>query len=263
MQTRVCSLVFLLSGPFVVIAAGQGEAEDAVPVPAQAVESPADAAAKSVLQVPPELLRGLSHETYKERLAAQDSLLEWGMKDLGGSIEMLYGWYRRSDDPEVRLRSRAVLKRLIIVQQPFDGEGYLGIQMEPAQWKNGLGELQPAVRITVVREGTAAEVAKLKVDDMVTGVDHIVFDDLAPTRMFADYIQSKGPGDTITLHLQRGEKALKIKTSLRRRSPLLDRLTQWGTQLQLPDQAELDESDFRDWLKLQAAAERARSKGDK
>lgn len=285
MLTRVCSLVFLILGTVAALASPQDEAStqvppteeepataaDSVPVPAEQAEKPQGAPApskpaegpKPPLQFPSAILVELSHEDFKHRLSAQDSLLKWGMKDLSGSIEMLYGVYRGAEDPEVRFRSRQVLKRLVIVQQPFDGDGYLGIQMEPAQWKDPRGQLQPVVRITVVRVGTAAEVAKLKVNDLVTGVDQIVFDDLTPTRMFADYIQSKKPGDVIALHLRRGEEKLTLKASLRRRSPLLDELTRWGTQLILPDQSELDESDFQDWLKIRRAAERLRSRGGK
>jgi hypothetical protein len=283
MLTRVCSLVFLIFGTVAALASPQDEASTQVlpkekepattpdAVPAKQAEKPEGAPApskpaegpKPPLQFPSAILGELSHEDFKHRLSAQDSLLKWGMKDLSGSIEMLYGVYRGADDPELRFRSRQVLKRLVIVQQPFDGDGYLGIQMEPAQWKNPRGQLQPVVRITVVREGTAAEVAKLKVNDLVTGVDQIVFDDLAPTRMFADYIQSKKPGDVIALHLRRGEEKLTLKASLRRRSPLLDELTRWGTQLILPDQSELDESDFQDWLKMRRAADRLQSRGEK
>lgn len=279
MLTRATSLVYLIFGVVGVLAEAQEEGTESVPPtrvapdvvtpPADQSEgpkappAPSDQADAPTGKVPSKLLGALSNDKYRERLSAQESLLEWGMKDLDGSIDLLYGVYRRADDPEVRLRSREVLKRLVIVKQPFEGDGYLGIQMEPAQWKNPQGQLQPVVRITVVREGTAAEVAKLKMDDLVTGVDQVVFDDLAPTQMFADYIKSKKPGDVIALHLQRGEAALTLKATLRRRSPLLNQLNQWGTQLILPDQAELDEGDFQDWLKMRGAAESGQSKGKK
>ena len=181
MLTRVCSLVFLIFGTVAALASPQDEAStqippkeeepattpDSVSVPAEQGEKlevapkpskPAEEP-KPPLQFPSAILVELAHEDFKHRLSAQESLLKWGMKDLSGSIEMLYGVYRGAEDPEVRFRSRQVLKRLVIVQQPFDGDGYLGIQMEDAHWKDPRGQLQPVVRITVVREGTAAEVA--------------------------------------------------------------------------------------------------------
>lgn len=212
-------------------------------------------------QIPEGLLATLGHEEFKRRLGAQNSLRQWGEKDLDGRIESIYRVYRSAENPEVRLRTRDVLKALVIVQQPFKGAGYLGIQMAPAQWKNEKGILQPVVRVTMVRVGTAAEIAKMKADDLVLGVDQVVFDDLAPTRMFADYIKSKSPGDVITLQVRRGDEKLELKASLRRRSPMLDELPLWGPMPVLPEQSELDENDFQDWLRTRAMAEKLRKKG--
>ena len=198
-------------------------------------------------------IKRLGNEKYKVRTTAQDALLKWGNRNLDEGIEALYEVYRTSDDPEVRLRSRQVLRRLVIVKQPFDGQGYLGIQMDTHRVMDANGELQPAVLITMVREGTAAEVAKLQANDLITGVDDVVFNDLLPTRMFSDYIKSKRPGDEIVLHVRRGEQSLDLTASLRRRSPLLDQVTQWGTQLELPPQEQLDEADFQDWLRTREA----------
>ena len=266
MVVRALSLIWLI---FVAVAAAAPPGDGTAAEPARVAES----AKKPDKKDPPAgvnldsqaHLRRLNHEDYRERKAAQKSLLEWGKRDLTKGIETLYGVYQTTDDPEVRLRSREVLKRLVIIKQPFEGAGYLGIKMENAQVKDADGELQPAVRVTEVREGTAAEVAKLQVDDLVTGVDHLVFDGLAlPITSFGDYIRSKKPGDEITLHVRRGAESLTMKPSLRRRSPLLDRFTQWGTtQFDLPKQSDLDEADFHDWLRTRAAAERDAARGQK
>ncbi len=209
-------------------------------------------------------LRRLNHEDFKERKAAQAALLEWGKGNTEEGIETLYDVFRTTEDPEVRVRSREVLRRLVIINQPLEGPGYLGVRMEDAQVKDAEGEFQPAVRITEVREGTAAETAKLKPDDLVVGVDEAVFNELRPIIGFAEYIKNKSAGDEITLHIRRGEETLHLKARLQRRPPQLDRLTQWGTApLVLPTQAELDESYFRDWLDARAAAERKAAKGGK
>ena len=52
------------------------------------------AGGKEPPEVPAELITALGHEKFKERHAAQKSLMAWGRKDLGGSIESLYRLYR-------------------------------------------------------------------------------------------------------------------------------------------------------------------------
>lgn len=199
----------------------------------------------------------LSSEQFKERRTAQEELLAWGRQNPGEGIEALYRLYKASDDPEVQLRSRDVLRRLVIEQQPFTGEGYLGIQMDtkPVQAQNG--DLQLGVLVTMVREGTAAEAAKLEEGDVIVGVDDLILDNLAPTQTFGDYVRKAGAGNQVTLHVRRGKETLKLPATLRRRSPLLDRVMPFNGLLpELPPQEEMDELDFQEWL--QEREERAR-----
>ena len=162
-RRRLPSLIFLACAS-VQLAIGQ---EDQ-PAPA-AEQNPAEVAEPAVEDAlapapdagpvaPANLVQALGHDTYKTRVEAQQSLLEWGEKDLKVGVPAIYKVFRSAEDPEIRLRSRDVLKALVIVLQPLDGDGYLGIQMEPARWKNERGILQPAVLVTDVREGTAGHV---------------------------------------------------------------------------------------------------------
>ena len=228
---------------------------------AQEGEEVAPAGAKELVQVPEELIAALGDERFKNRDVAQKALLAWGKKDIGGRIESLYHLYRKEEDPEVRLRSREVLKSLVILQQPLPGQGYLGIQMDTARWKDGQGVVRPAVLITDVRDGTAAAVARLKANDLIIGVDQVVFDDLAPTRRFADYIRSKKPGDEIVLKVRRGGEQLELTASLRRRPAALDEINQWGLFPVLPDESKMNEDYFQEWLRERAAQERKRNNG--
>ena len=207
-------------------------------------------------EVPASMIEALGHEEFKKRHAGQRDLLVWGKKDLKGSITSLYRVYREAEDPEVRLRSREVLKALVILKQPLPGQGYLGIQMDTARWKDEEGMIHPAVLITDVRKGTAADLATLRADDLITGVDQVLFDDLAPTRRLADYIKSKNPGDKIILKVRRGKEHLELTASLRRRPTALDEINQWGVLPVLPQETEMDEDYFQEWLKKQKKKER-------
>lgn len=212
-------------------------------------------------ELPEGMIESLGHEDFKKRHAGQRELLMWGKEDLQGSIKVLYRIYREAENPEVRLRSREVLKALVILKQPLPGQGYLGIQMDTARWKDEEGMMRPAVLITEVRKGTAADLAKLKADDLITGLDEVQFDDLAPTRRLADYIKSKGPGDKIILKVKRGKEHLELTASLRRRPAALDEIVQWGVLPVLPQETEMDEDYFQEWLKKQRKKDRNSPKG--
>ncbi|GEM_PF-1251349 len=202
-----------------------------------------------------ETLLRLGHEDFQIRREAQEALLAWGREDLEAGIERIHEVFRRTEDPEIRLRAREVLKRLVIEKQPWGGQGYLGIQMQAAQVKGEKGKLRPAILVTEVREGTAAEEAGIRVGDMILAVDELTFQGVDARLPFGDYIKSRKPGDLVVLSIRRNEEDLKVRSGLRRRSPMLDRITPWGGQLQLPEQSELDEADFREWLGRQEAAE--------
>lgn len=208
---------------------------------------------------PDPALNRLSDDDYKVRKEAQDWLVEWGKGDLDYALEFMFQTYRKARDPERRLRSRQVLKRLVIIRQPFEGEGYLGIRMETESYPDRDGELQPAVLVTEVRKGTPAFDSGLQIGDLVIGVDAVSFDDLAPTSMLANYITSKNPGDEITLKVFRQGVILEKSARLRRRAKEIDQAFNRfpGENLEIPDQAELDEADFKEWLRKRVATEEA------
>lgn len=205
------------------------------------------------------VLEKLSDESYKVRKGAQDRLVEWGKGDLDYALEVMFETFRSAHDPERRLRSRQVLKRLVILKQPFEGEGYLGIRMSTRSYPDRDGELQPAVLVTEVRSGTPAFESGLKIGDLIAGIDELWFDDLAPTSMLANYITAKNPGDEITLKVFRQGEFLQTTARLRRRSKEIDRaFNQFpGENPRIPDQAVLDEADFEEWLKGRIAKEEA------
>ena len=215
------------------------------PEPAAPTSPPGGAEGKGL---PEAALGRLGHDDYQERLQAQEALREWGMQNFEPRSELLYEAYRQSKDPEVRLRMREVLRDLVIRQQPWDGEGYLGIRMNPGQLKDAHGELRSVVVVAEVREGTAAEEAGLLAGDRILAIDRQTFKGDDARLPFGDYIKGKKPGDKVELTVRREDQDLQIPAVLRRRSPLINRLNAMGGFLELPDQKELDEADFKEWL---------------
>ena len=56
--------------------------------------------------------------------------------------------------------------------------------------------------------------------------------------------------------MKRGKEHLELTASLRRRPAALDEINQWGVLPVLPQETEMDEDYFQEWLKKQKKKER-------
>ena len=142
----------------------------------------------------------------------------------------------------------------MVEKQPWDGEGYLGIQMDVGQVLNAEGGVIPVVRVSKVQKGSAAEKAGIQRGDGIMAVDERAFKDMNAPVDFSERIKAKKPGSTVVLTIRRDDEDIRLPAVLRRRPPTLNRPSPWGMPLELPDQAELDEADFREWLRTKGAA---------
>lgn len=207
-----------------------------------------------------EAMRRLGDAEFKVRVAAQSELSEWGKENLEEGIRTFYRAYRTSEDPEIRLRSRDLLKELVLIDQEGEGKGYIGIMMEEDRilLPGGGGELRSVVRVKTVLEGTPAEKARLRVGDLVTGIDDLDLRALGAMTRFGEYVQSKSPKTSVTLHLLRDGKEMDLDVELMKRPPIAER--NWllfGDQVRPPSIEEGAEKQFRDWLKKRLEDEKA------
>ena len=198
---------------------------------------------------------------FKQRVAAQSELRDWGKEHLKEGIASFYGAYRTNDDPEVRARCRDLLKELVIVSQSGEGKGYIGIMMMEDRILLA-GEVRGVVRVTAVLEGTPAEKAKMKVGDLVTGIDELDLKEDGATLRFGAYAQTKSPQMKVTLHLLRGGKKMDLEMELMRRPPINEQnFLRWGEQLRPPSQKDVEEEEFKEWLKKRLVEENEKNKG--
>ena len=109
-----------------------------------------------------EMMKKLAHPEFKTRKETQQKLVEWGKENIDPAIERFYQAYEGNDDPEIRSRSRSILRELVIFKQAGEGKGYLGIRMQEDELMTEDGKLRPVVRITETMEGTPAKKAGLK-----------------------------------------------------------------------------------------------------
>lgn len=203
----------------------------------------------------------LGSDEFKARVAAQGELSDWGKNHLEEGIETFYRSYRTSDDPEIRVRCRELLKELVVISQEGEGKGYIGIMMQEDQIlvPGGAGEVRSVVRITAVLQGTPAEKAKLKNGDLVTGIDELDLKAPGATVRFGAYVQTKKPKTAVTLHILREGKAMDREVELMRRPPIAERnFLLWGEELRPPSQKDAEEEQFKEWLEDRLAEENKR-----
>jgi len=209
-------------------------------------------------------LKRLGHDQFKERVAAQAELREWGQARVEEAIGVFYKIFRSHEDPEIRLRCRELLKELVLLNLAEEGEGYIGVKMMDQVIMKPGGQATSAVRITEVMPETPAEKFKLKVGDLVTGIDEVQFGRGVATVAFGQYVRSKKPEEVVTLHLLRNGEAMKQKVELMRRPPFLDEMMflPFGQEFVPPDPKKIEEDKFREWLKKKAAEDAAATDPD-
>ena len=200
---------------------------------------------------PAGLMSKLADTDFKTRQASQEALAEWGRNNLDAGISVFYGTYREAEDPEVRARSRVLLRELVIFKQSGEGKGYLGIRMQAEELMLEGGRVRSVVRVTDVMEGTPAQKAGLRAEDLIVGIDDLEVRREASLETFGEYVQSRKPRTDVTLHVLRNGKPTDVAVNLMRRpADLEDRAFLWGGESYVPPaQAEVEEQEFREWLR--------------
>jgi serine protease Do len=99
-----------------------------------------------------------------------------------------------------------IFKGLPIAAAELSKIGYLGVALEPA---DGRG-----VRVTQVMKGTAAAKAGLEIQDVILSVSGTTVRD--PEQFQMQMVKHR-PGDTITLHVLRGDDELDLEATLQKR----------------------------------------------
>ena len=134
----------------------------------------------------------------------------------------------------MKTRCFSLIKGALTKRENGKGKSFIGIKTEktlvikPVPVAAGGGPnvpIMPGVRVCEVLLETPAEKAGVKVGDVIIAVDDLDFSKLtieecrakSECAEFNAYIQSKDPGDVITLHLRsKGEEVDKEVTLIRR-----------------------------------------------
>ncbi|MFK7910726.1 MAG: PDZ domain-containing protein [Akkermansiaceae bacterium] len=208
------------------------------------------------------LLDKMNADDFEIRNKAYLAVREWAQKNLESSPEKLHRVWRSSKQPEVRTRCFELMKEMAIQRKFGKGRGFIGIRMQETRVQDPGGkDLLAGVQVSQVMPETPGEKAGLKMNDIILGVDKFDFGkaqaqpqqrgfgfqlNTGVLTRFGDYIQSKQPDETITLHILRQGNKMDIKVKLMKRPASADIDAFGGRQV---DRAQQQKAYFDEWLK--------------
>ncbi len=163
----------------------------------------------------------LDDPTYGEREKATAELIEIG----ASAFAKLRDAYRDSDTFELRLRIERIAYTGYFNFHVYDGNGFLGVSMQPypsvRQPVKGIPKDTVGVVVVNIIKGTGAERAGVKKHDVIVAVDgrplHGVGNDLLNN--LSKRIRTKRPGYGLKLDVLRGSKPITIDVTLGRCPP--------------------------------------------
>lgn len=141
---------------------------------------------------------------YKQREDATNYLIEVGP----GAFSMLRDAYHRLEDAEVRTRIERVVRTAYLNYYVLDRYGFLGVQLEMSGSRSTDPKLPDGafgVRVNVVIQGTGAEKAGLRAEDVVIAIDGASLADLGISSVpkFSEGIRAHRPGTKMKLTVLR------------------------------------------------------------
>ena len=206
-------------------------------------------------QVPKQLLDGLSSEQFKIRETSETELEKWtNEKGLVG-IKAICKVQQESDDPEVRFRCLRVLRSQSDKDYLKDGQGYLGVQL----WEEMLdlpGDKKPrfCLRITFVIPGSQAEIAGIKVGDIIASLDGTKWYERGAIEQLIQTVASYKPLRKVVFEIKRpGENVLIEVPVILGKRPVKDLRAMYDSDLEKLEKEARDKH-FDEWLKKQKAS---------
>lgn len=204
------------------------------------------------VELPPEAFLKLRSEKFQEREQAQADLVEWARLRPDAAGDELFRQSRAADDPEVRERCLGVLRELVNDQYLKEGEGYIGIRMRD-EMATIPEDPKPrcAIRVLQVIPASPADQADLRLNDLIAGLNDLVWREGVASLPFSEKIRQFKPGDRVKLHVVRDGELIDVDVTLSRRPLIADTPFLDGREVDL-EAAEraAKEAYFRRWLEL-------------
>lgn len=226
---------------------------------------PATAFCQEAKPDPGDLVKALASEEFREREEAQSQLAVWASANPERAMKLLYFEYETASEPEVRLRVRDTLRRLVVEDhQRNHGEGYVGIRMMELNVAIP-GDDQPRSGIQVVEVVADSPAAKagLELGDIIVSLEGQRWSGPGTPDAFSSVVRKFKPRDKVKLEFLRHGELKKVEVELGLRplgmpdaAPQL--FLQNGMVVPAPDPGDSEEKArediFRTWLREKRAS---------
>lgn len=201
-------------------------------------------------ELPKDSFQRLNAEGYRDREDAQVELLGWARRHPAEALDELFRQSRVAEDPEVRERCLGVLRELVNDEYSREGEGFIGISM-----RNEVAMVpedpkpRGVIRVVHVVPDSAADRAGLRINDLIVGLNDLVWREEQPSQPFSERIRQMKPDTKVALKVLREGGLMTVEVKLGRRplgadNPFLD---QRQVDLEAAEKAAKD-AYFRRWL---------------
>lgn len=154
----------------------------------------------------------LADESFAVREQAGAALLTLARTEPAEVGRALAAAFRKSPEPEIRVRSKSLLMKM------FTGSiGYVGVYYAPDNELGIDGRIHQGVRIGQVAPGSPAEAAGLIPGDFISALNGHPLNPAEPDTDFAQRVQMLGIGQPATLTLLRNRREIEAKVTLAER----------------------------------------------
>lgn len=204
------------------------------------------------IELPSRPLFNLKSEDFHKREEAQAELVAWARRQPEAAMDELFRQSRMADDPEVRERCLAILRELVNDEYLKEGEGYIGIRMrDEVAAVPGDPKPRGVIRVVEVVPNSAASHAGLQINDLIVGLNDLVWREGAASLPFSERIRQLKPNSNIELKVLRNGNLMDLNVKLGRRPILADNpfLEDRPADLEAAERAAKD-AHFRRWLEL-------------
>lgn len=205
--------------------------------------------------VPNQLLEGLSSEQFKARETSQVELEKWVAEKGAAGVAAVYTVYQESNDPEVRTRCLRVLRIQSDKDYLHDGKGYLGVQLGEEMLELP-GESKPRVgmRIAFLMPGGQAEIAGIKVGDVITSMDGKKWYQTGAREELIQTVASYKPLRKVVFEIKRPNEAELIQVPVILGKRPVENLAEMYYRDRNEVEKEARDIHFTEWLKKQKMA---------
>ncbi|MEP4077474.1 MAG: PDZ domain-containing protein [Haloferula sp.] len=208
------------------------------------------------------MIEKLGSDAYPDRVSAERELRSWAESGGEAARKWLIDQCRTAENPEVRSRSLAALKAVVLKDLTKQRPGFVGIGMGSVKTPEEHGGKGFGVEVQAVNPGTPADKAGLRVTDVILKLDGKGWADPNAQHEFAGRIGKMRGGDKIRLELLRNGKKEEVDLTLASRpwsagvysENLQLRGDPFAARSRLPrDEKHAENQAFQDWLERQEA----------